>query len=327
MNKKKKNEPSGTKVFGKGKEIGDIHLTNLAEQKYKMQHLIPALIEIAESEGNNRAKRSFKNALNCQQVLIQSDKSVYKTVSCKSRVCPICTNIKKSKNIVKYKEIIRSWEDPHLVTLTSKSVRKHFLDEEIRKTLRTFTLVRNSLKSKYQRGLEPKFIGIKALECNFNQMTKSYNPHLHIIVPNQYMATTLLNEWMRRNPLLKAKLITQITNTDEEISKLIAYLNKSLSQNLHSNNQYNNPKHLYAKAIYNIHEALNRKHLFRGFGGFKLVQNKEEIPFEILTKTNKVIYDLLSYNYFNQESGEQLTKFEPDSKLSFQMNHINIDID
>ncbi len=39
-------------------------------------------------------------------------------------------------------------------------------------------------------------MGIKSLECNFNPITKKYNPHLHLIVASKEMADILIKEWL-----------------------------------------------------------------------------------------------------------------------------------
>ena len=60
-----------------------------------------------------------------------------------------------------------------------------------------FKLISNRCKKRHQRGKGIKLIGIKSLECNFNPIRKTYNPHYHLIVATKEMAEVLKKEWLK----------------------------------------------------------------------------------------------------------------------------------
>lgn len=47
-----------------------------------------------------------------------------------------------------------------------------------------------------QRGKGDKLIGIRSLECTFNPINRDYHPHFHLIVANQQMAITIMQDWL-----------------------------------------------------------------------------------------------------------------------------------
>ena len=64
------------------------------------------------------------------------------------------------------------------------------------RTMRAFDRIHNQCKKRHQRGKGIKLIGIKLLECNFNPAKQTYNPHFHLIVPNEEIAELLKSEWL-----------------------------------------------------------------------------------------------------------------------------------
>jgi plasmid rolling circle replication initiator protein Rep len=62
---------------------------------------------------------------------------------------------------------------------------------------RAFRRITLKYRIRAQRGKGEKLMGIKTVECNFNPKNRTYNPHLHLIVPGKQMAETIIDEWLK----------------------------------------------------------------------------------------------------------------------------------
>ena len=96
----------------------------------------------------------------------------------------------------KYLPVVSTWEQPYFVTLTAKAIPFRSLAKRMKDMNRGFTKISSKLRKRSQRGKGLKLIGVKSLECNFNPVKKTYNPHLHLIVANKEMADVLVKEWL-----------------------------------------------------------------------------------------------------------------------------------
>ncbi len=61
--------------------------------------------------------------------------------------------------------------------------------------IRGFRRINTKHRKSHQRDTGIKLVGVKSLECEFNQ--KNYNPHLHIITANREMAEVIVAEWLK----------------------------------------------------------------------------------------------------------------------------------
>ena len=185
-------------ISGKGTDIIDNPLLgNRAKRKLITRKMVLALIDVANEKGEPERTKAYWNAYHCQNNLITSNGRMYGKY-CKNRFCTICNAIRKADTINRYYPIISKWEDPYFVTLTVKACKEDKLNRWIYGMFKAFNLIHGRCKKRHQRGTGTMLIGIKSLECNFNPIKKTYNPHFHIIVPNYDVALLLKKEWLNQ---------------------------------------------------------------------------------------------------------------------------------
>ena len=172
-------------------------LANRARRKVITRKMVLSLIDVAKEKGEPERIQPYWNAYHCLNNVIVSNGKMYGRY-CKNRFCTICNAIRKADLINRYYPVISQWEDVQFVTLTVKVCKQDKLTRWVYGMLRAFELIQNRFKKRYQRGNGIKLIGIKSLECNFNPVKNTYNPHFHLIVPNKEIAELLKKEWIEQ---------------------------------------------------------------------------------------------------------------------------------
>lgn len=308
-------------VYGTGTEIvGNPVLLNRAKRKVITRSLIYALVDIAKQRGDLGVMRSYWNTYHCQNNLISHKNRIYGKY-CKNRICTICNANRKADFINRYYPTISQWKEMYFVTLTVKSVKEDKLRLMVSKVLQGFNLVRKRCDKRYQRGVSFKMIGLKSLECNFNPATKTYNPHLHIIVPYKETAVLLKDEWLKQwkheriiyaSP--KAQHIRKVEDVKRDLSEIIKYGSKIFTEpdiNKKTKNAYKStlPPIIYAKALDTILMAMKGKRLTERFG-FNLPKNlKQPIGRKTVTNYENWNFEAGSTDWVNPKTGECLTGF------------------
>jgi len=197
---------------------------------------------------------------------------------CKNRFCTTCCANRKADLINKYYPIISLWKEPYFVTLTIKSPPQQQLVQHIKGMKSNFNKIIARKKKRNQRGRGIKLIGIKSLECNFNSITKTYNPHFHIIVPNRETAELLKKEWIKQNRPSKstsfkykyvspkAQDIKKIQDIEHQLIEVVKYGARIFTDPDVKNKKSGIPPILYIKALDTIYSAMIGKKLFDSFG-------------------------------------------------------------
>ncbi|HLP06445.1 MAG TPA: protein rep, partial [Paludibacter sp.] len=269
-------------LLGKGTDLADKRaLSNRAKRKLTAQALCVRLVSEVEKMGDKELERTFWNIFHCQRKLVKHKGRTYGKY-CKNRFCPLCASIRKAEIINRYLPVIETWEDPHFVTLTQKSVPANKLEQWFFGVNKAFRQIKNKYRKQNQRGGDIQFMGIKCLECNFNPKRRTYNPHLHLIVPNKAMADLLIREWQKKwtekftSPLAQHQ--RRVGNLRRDLVETIKYGSKIFTD-FDAKNKGKMPPKIYIAAMINIYKAMKPYHLFDSFG-FNLP--KEE---KICTKT------------------------------------------
>jgi len=233
--------------------------------------------------------------------------------------------------INKYLPIINTWDDPHFLTLTHTSCSGRQLKERVSKVLEAFYKIKERTKKKHQRGNGIKIIGIKSLECNFNPKKRTYNPHLHIIVPDKATAYLIKREWLKlwtvQFAFSEHQYIRKVTNREASLIEIIKYGTKIFTEpDLIKKSKKKGTHKIYVNALYNILSAMKGHRVFDRFG-FNLPKTTKPIRG---TTTELKNYDEWEYNisiadWASINSGELLTEH----KISFELMHLlehNIDV-
>lgn len=315
-------------VNGNGTDVSDPKkLHGKAKRKLISQSIVRHLVDAAKECGNYEQAKQYWNAWHCQSNLIKSGGRTYGNY-CKTRWCLVCQANRKATLIKKYSPTLGKWEDPHFVTLTIKAVPANKLNKWIKEGMKkSFKLIRDKYKKRYKRGTSIKLMGVKSLECNYNPVKKTYNPHYHIIVPNRETALILKKEWQlywtKKHTYHGAQYIRKVGNMEKDLIEIIKYGSKIFTEpDMIKKGKNKIPPKIYAAALHNIFVAMKGHRIFDKFG-FEL-EKTEIAPIakqQILIDYEEIFYDSMAKDWVNYDTGELLTKFIPDGRLEYLLRN------
>jgi hypothetical protein len=264
-------------------------LQTKAKKKVITQTLAKACMILAEREGDKELKKSFRNTYYCQSQIITHDGRLYGRY-CKNRTCTICSGIRKADIINRYLPVMQKWPQPYFVTLTIKACPAKYLRETFKTVLAVFREIIDKYRKRSLRGKGIKLIGIKSLEAEFNPIAKTYNPHLHIIVPNKAIADILVSEWLKtlnrkykRYTSPEAQKSEPAYGLGSVLVEVIKYGTKIFTTKDVYNKANRKGDMIYAAAKYNIVKAMKGLRIFDRFG-FDLPKKTKVIePAKVVT--------------------------------------------
>jgi len=320
--------PADAIVLGEGTNIiNNPSLENRAKRKAISRKMILSLIDVAKEKGDLVRTKHYWNAYHCLSKVIISNNKMYGKY-CKNRFCTICSAIRKADLINKYYSTMIKWNDVHFVTLTVKSCKAHALNKYINGMFRAFTLIHNRCKKRHQRGKGIKLIGVKSLECNFNPIAKTYNPHFHLIVANKEIAELLKNEWLfqwKSNKTLYTYHIAQhirpIRDLKHDLIEIIKYGSKIFTEpDLKKKSIKANNIKIYAYALDNIFTAMKGKRIFDRFG-FDLPQQLiKKAKIKRIADFEEWEFPAKTNDWINPETGECLTGYIQSPELCYLLD-------
>lgn len=323
-------------LYGKGSELGTTKIiTNKAKRKIITETLAITLADIARRKGQPDKAQKYWNTYHCQARLYTHEERTYGKY-CKNRHCLLCNSIRKAVIIEKYYPVLKEWKEGYLVTLTVKACKAEELRIMLREVLEKFGQILVKLKKRNQRGKGIKIMGVRALECNFNPKDRTYNPHMHIIVPDKATANLLMSEWLYKWGVWKASGRGQhkrrIENLEHDMVELIKYGSKIFTEPdvRNKSTTKKGDRDIYAAALYNIFEAMKGLRLFERFG-FNLpdtcADRRPSAPY-VTTDFNEWYYDIHRHDWLNIENGDHLSDYQPNPQLIELLdNHINTDLE
>lgn len=172
---------------------------------------------------------------------------------CNNRFCPVCANIKATKNANIIKEVLTKARESKktllYATFTTKNVKESELINEINRINTAFTKTL-TIPKKMKNNIKGY---VKKLEIKYNQINNDYNVHIHtaIAVINYYKSHIKIEEFYEhfkryvKDDSIIPPDIKVIGKTDKDITKVANYLAKEdLIENLFfadevSNNIFN----------------------------------------------------------------------------------------
>lgn len=317
-------------VYGEGSEIGDKTVwKGRAKRKTISQVFNLGLIVSVEKKGEPERKQAYWNAYHCQNRLVSYEGRIYGKY-CKSRSCTLCCSIRKAEIINRYLPVIKAWEDPFFVTLTVRAVPARKLGLWFKGFKIAFKRICEKYKKRNQRGTGPKLVGIKSLECNFNPKEKTYNPHLHLIVPNEAIADVLIMEWLKIWTKKEALRIGQhkerVRDVEKNLVEVIKYGAKVFTDpDIKQKGMY--PPIIYTAATDTILKAMKPYRIFERFG-FNLPQSKKEGKVKVVPELQcqDLVFAIEVFDWVNAKTGERVTGYTPTAQL-YGLLHENIDTD
>ena len=209
-------------------------LLGRAKRKTITQKSALSLIDVARRKKKGKAKiKSYWNTYHCQSRLVTSEGRSHAKY-CKNRFCTICLSIRKATIINKYLPFVVTWEDPHFVALTVKAIPARLLPKYCKGFLKLFGKIVEKHRKRNKRGKGPALMGIRSLECNFNPVKRTYNPHFHVLVKNKEMADILLSEWLGRYPVFhankKGQHCRRVVDKQHDLLEMVKYGSKIFTE-------------------------------------------------------------------------------------------------
>lgn len=218
---------------------------------------------------------------------------------CKNRFCPVCANIKATKNadIIK-KVLFKSRENKKTLlygTFTTKNVKADNLTAEIEKINTAFTKTL-TIPKKMKENIKGY---VKKLEIKYNEARNDYNVHIHttIAVINYHKEHITKEEfyinfkkYLKDDSIIPPDL-KKIGDTDKDITKVSNYLAKEdLIQNLFFADEVSD----------NIYNVVKNKRLLEFCLSFRELKKEAENTLtinKVNTKKNKMpILTTLTWN-------------------------------
>jgi hypothetical protein len=305
-------------VNGKGSDISTneiIHARN--KRKLITQKLSLCLIDVAKQKGHLDSVKEYWNTFHCLNIITTDGNRIHGKY-CKNRICTVCSGNRKAELINKYLPIINQWKEPYFVTLTIRSVPARRLHDMMKAMLAILKRIIGKYKSRNKRGKDILLKGIRSLECNFNPIARTYNPHFHIIVPDKETADILVKEWLyycNRNGTFWASKNAQkpikIRENENEIClvEVIKYGCKIITRPKKDGVvMYDLPAKIYISALHNILRAMKGLRLFERFG-FNLPKTQKETTIKELYEYDILVYDSKIGDWIDTESELRLSDY------------------
>lgn len=315
-------------VNGSGTDLSDREaLKGRVKRKTISQKLSLNLITVAEKNNDAGRAKAYWNTYYCQSEVITANGRVYSKF-CKNRFCLVCQSIRKAQIINRYLPEIQTWEDPHFVTLTVKSVTQAHLPGALKDIHKYFQQITGKHRKKDQRNKGEKLIGVKSLECNFNPVAQSYNPHLHALVRNRAMAETLVKDWLEKWPShvanRAAQDIQKTGNLETVLIEIVKYSSKIFVQpDMNTKGDSKIPRMVYAAALDHIFACLRKYRLFDRFGFNLPAEEKAKTESRInLEHCEKWLFHPALSDWYNEETGEVMSGFIRPPQLNFFLNQV-----
>ncbi len=294
------------------------------KKKFITQKVVLALIDVAKENNEKEWVQRYWNTWHCQNDLLTYKGRAYGNL-CKNRFCSVCVSIRKADMINKYLPIINTWSNIQFLTLTVKSQPRQNLDKWMQGMKKAMSRILDMCRKRYKRGKGSKLIGIMSLECNFNPIRKTYNPHYHILTATKEIAEIIKKEWVRlwnkgQKTLALPYLqnIRKVMDTEKDIIETIKYTAKIFTDpEMKKKKGYKAKKDhkIYAAGLHEIYKAMKGKELFGKFG-FNLPNGGSLAPKEQITnKAEHWVYDPKITDYVNTSTGQVMTQYVPDEEL------------
>jgi len=314
---------------GNGSDLSDTKaLQGRAKRKLISQSLALSLIDIAKENEDNESLKSFWNFYHCQNKLHTHNNRIHGNY-CKSHICPICCANRKADLINRYLPVVLSWPDQQFLTLTSRSVKEKYLSRNLDGSIRALSQILKKQRQKAYKEKGKAFVGIRSIECNFNSVKKTYNPHIHLLLPDKETAEAIRTEWLKKwtkkHTIPIAQYIRPVRKVEEDLIEIIKYGSKIfIEPDMKKNKDNKTPPMIYARALYNIFRAMSGRRLFQNFGfDMPKIQRVVNEPF-FAYDAPEWQYDLTQSSWISTETGKLLFEPEINAKLEFLLhNNIN----
>ena len=294
------------------------------KKKFITQSLSLALVDVATANGDQKWIQKYWNTYHCQNRLTTYEGRAY-GYYCKNRWCSICVANRKADLINKYHPVLNTWSDIHFLTLTVKAQPHQNLNKWIGGMIKALSKILKNANQKYRRGKGPRLKGIKSLECNYNPIKKTYNPHYHILTDSKETAEIIKSEWVKiwtsKFALPYLQKVRKVQHTEKDIIETIKYGAKIFTDPMMTKTKVKKDHAIYAAALHEIYKAMSEHQLFGKFG-FQLAKNTHAVSKgKRALQTQKWVYESSLTDWVNIDTGQIMTQYMPDQELKNIINN------
>jgi hypothetical protein len=164
-------------------------------------------------------------------------------------------------------------------------------------------------------------MGIKSLECNFNPIAKTYNPHFHIIVATGEMAKLLVKDWLElMTPKFaqpRAQRSRRIWNNETALIEVIKYGTKVYTDpDMKQKSESKITPFVYVSAFDHIIAAMTGHRVFDRFGfDLKKLEKAKGGKQTQIIDYKELFFDPHSMDWIDPETEQALSGYEPSREL------------
>lgn len=165
-------------------------------------------------------RNSYKKSFWCCHSITQKGKTLT-SMYCNQRWCYVCNRIRTARLIDGYESVLTELPELRFVTLTRPNVSAQNLRQEIRELIAVFRQVRDKL-----RKAKIHIRGVRKLEITYNEESKTYHPHFHVLMGGELEAQCLIREWLAVNQEAKEWCQDDKPADKDSLSEVFKYCTK-----------------------------------------------------------------------------------------------------
>ena len=275
-------------------------------------------INLANKNPRSSLYHSYLNTLACAKNLIVDEKGKAHSKYCKNRWCPLCQSIRIAKLINGYKAQLEAFPELYFVTLTRPTVTAEGLPDQRKRMLEAFTKIRTS---KIFR--KSNWSGIRKVECTIRP-EDHYHYHYHILINSREGAEYVVKRWLKLNPDSdkQAQNIRPVDKTNGSLLEIFKYFTKLIAKLKNDNGT--TESYISYTRLNVIFEFMRGQQVFKPFGSLRPVKEdfeEEDLTSDLTIDEANSLWEWVISDWYNIETGESLTGYEPAEKLKDLLEH------
>ena len=276
-------------------------------------------INLANKNPESILYHSYVNTLACADQLFVDENGKAKSKYCKNRWCPLCQSIRIAKLIGGYKTQLEQYPELYFVTLTRPTVPADGLKAQRVQMYDSFKKIKDSMF--FRRG---KYSGIRKAECTIRP-NGHYHFHFHVLINSKAAAEFMVERWLKLNPesTIEAQNIREVDKSnDRSLLEIFKYFTKLIAKL--KNQDGTEQAYISYTRLNVIFEFMKGQRVFQPFGSLRPVEEDfedEDLEADLDIDQANSIWRWSVSDWYNIETGELLSGYEPASRLVDLLEH------
>lgn len=298
-------------------------LSKRAKRKYINTPVLNHLIAV-----NSPLKSKYILSHSCSSYIEQKEGKLTSRY-CKRMWCTICAPIRTAVRLNNYKQQLEELQNLQLTTLTIPNVPAH----KIKETISNFRKVFRQFRDTYKKRTGIIFKGVYNFEVTFNNTSKLFHPHIHIIHEglqvletkflrkdgSNFITNELINYWISHEKT--AKLKAQDARPCTDLIEGFKYQTKSV---FFIKPNQKREYIIYPKELDKLYQQLKSVRCFNPFG-IAILEVEEDKQMEELTAYESEMpngvylwdkHDWYQSIIVDNETGEILNHYNENSTIT-----------